>query len=86
MKLDLTIDIDPDNLAKEVRRLNDKDRRGFVQDFLAALDADSYHYAAQFIVDNPDEAVECPRCKRHTNKHAPKGQAAKCDYCAMVLP
>jgi mRNA-degrading endonuclease RelE of RelBE toxin-antitoxin system len=86
MKLDLTIDLDPTNIAKELRRLSDKERRQFVEEFVSVLDADSYHCASVLISENPDDSVECPRCKRHTYGIARKGLGTKCSYCAMVLP
>jgi hypothetical protein len=80
VKIDIPIDIEPESLLKY---LNGTEKRKFVLDLVSGLDSDTYHAVAVFLAENPDDSVECPRCKRHTIrlKNAPK-----CTYCQAVLP
>ena len=87
MTIDMTINIDPAELAKQLKR--EKDGWDFTQCFIATLDSDLYHKVAQFIKDNPVESIECPRCKRHTNKQRESRNGIMmnfCEHCKAVLP
>ena len=82
-----SIEIDPDELAKALKeKPYGRSAKIFVEQFVASLDSNLYHAVAKFIKDNPDESVECPKCKRHTHAISPKGVPAKCQYCNAVLP
>jgi hypothetical protein len=80
VKIDIPIDIEPESLLRYMSRT---EKRKFVVDLIASLDPDSYHHVAVFLAENPDDSVECPRCKCHTIrlKNDPK-----CTICKAVLP
>jgi hypothetical protein len=87
MNIDMTINIDPAELARQLKR--EKDGGDFTECFIASLDSDLYRKVAQFIKDNPDESIECPRCKRHTNKQRESTLGIMmnfCEHCRVVLP
>lgn len=78
----LVVDLDGGNLAKQLNSEALKDQRAFVENFLAGLSPDNYSYACKFVADNPDESVECPRCKRRVLKL----REGLCPHCRAVLP
>jgi uncharacterized protein YlaI len=84
MKLDLSIDLDPTTLAKDLRNLSVKDRRDFVERFICDLDMDSYDVVQKFIADNPVEMQDCPRCKMRIPLKSK--YHTQCEYCRAVLP
>jgi 5-methylcytosine-specific restriction endonuclease McrA len=83
VRIEIPLGIDPARLGQDVSKLPSHERHTFIVWFLNELDADTYHHVAVFLAENPDDSVECPRCKRHTIrlKNDPK-----CTYCQAALP
>lgn len=78
----LVVDLDGGNLAKQLNSEAPKEQRSFVENFLAGLNPENYHCACKFVTDNPDESVECPKCKHRTLKL----RDGLCPHCRAVLP
>jgi len=85
MNLDMTIDLTPEDLAKQLK----KESKGadFLGDFIAALDSELYHQVAEYVKENPDKSVRCLNCSRHTiGKTEGYNQPKRCEHCKAVMP
>lgn len=78
----LVVSLDADDLTRQLDSAAPKDQRAFVENFLAGLSPDNYHCACVYVTMNPDESVECPRCKRRVLKL----REGLCPHCRSVLP